>query len=1149
MLSLVFSNRYEVLRDALLDRLGEERPGPFGRREVIVPSTALARSVELAVAAREGVAANLDFSFLGLWLWSRMARVVAVGAESPFAPPVLVWRIAAAFADGAWVDAHPRLARYLGSADALMRYELAERVAHQFDQYITYRPAWLADWSRGQRIGGLSDEARADEAWQAELWRRLAAATGAGGAHPAQAFFRALEARGVGALPELPAVAHVFCLPAMPPLYLDILRRLARWMDLRLYVLNPCREYWFEIVDARRLAWLAGRQRDLYHEVGNRLLAAWGRQTQAHIDLLFEGETAPALEETRFVPAAGESLLARLQNAILDLVDLAPGSLPLDDDDRSLEVHVCHSLARELEVLHDRLLALFAAPNPPRPEDVLVVVPDLDAAAPLVDAVFGTAPAERRIPWRVTGLGARRANPVARALDAALALVASRAPASRLAELLQFAQVAQRFGFDTAALARVHDWLAAAGVRWGLDAAQRSRLGLPDQARHSLAEGLERLFLAYARGDAEDAVFAGVLGAGNPEGGDALVLGRLWRFAQTLCALDAASARAHDAEGWRALLLDALDRLVAPDSEWADDLREVRDAITRLHADMAAGAQRTQWPLAVVHAALAARLDDPARGGVPSGEVTFSSFASLRNLPYRVVCVLGLDDGVFPGAERPAEFDLMARAPARGDRQRRADERNLFLDLVLAARERLHISYSGRSARDNSERPPSVLVSELLDYAVAACATDSGDAARAAARARLTVEHPLQAFSARCFTAGGDERVRSFRAEYCDALVARAAAAAAAGERAGQGVGTAPGANVGADGRGDAGEVAGTIGGTCAEAAAGTGLVAGAGDDDTEAPDAQGDGAEADGPPLFTAALAAPPPPWRLVELGRLARFFRQPARFLLEQRLGLRLPRLEEALADDERFLPDWPGRQALAERLLPVALAGGERARLRALALAGGEYPAGALGARLIERELDVLAGYAEGLREALSPAPLPPREARFEFEIEGEPWTLVAAFGDLRPDGLVRHRYDDVRAVDYLDGWIAHLALCAAAPEGVAPSTDWHARDGVHRFRPCSDARAELAALVGLYREGLVAPLPFFPKSAWEWACNGDSLTSARKKWTGGGRPEYGERNDPAYRLAFRGRPDPLDARFVEVASCVLHPLLAALDDPRR
>src|SRR5574338_577605 len=419
MFTLTQSNRFEYLLDRLLANLEAEAPGPFDAQAVIVPSTAIRRRVELTRADRAGVSANLDFAYLAQWLWRQVGRLVPVAESSPFAPPVLAWRIL-------------------------------------------------------ELLAGRTRDRGEDAAWQAALWRRMAADLGAGRRHPMAAFFEALEVRGEAAIPGLPRSAHLFCLPTLPPLYLAVLRRLARWMDLHLYVVNPCREYWFEIVDRKRLAWLEARQQDIYQEVGNGLLAAWGRQAQAQLSLLFDDEGLIQDRDTEFFPAAGRTLLARLQNAILDLEDLPPGSVALAADDRSIEVHVCHSLTRELEVLHDQILALFAGPKPPRPSDILVLTPDLDAAAPLIEAVFGTAPVERRIPFVITGRGAVGVSPVLRAVDALLATVGSRCTASQVLDLLQLEPIARRFGLAPEDLPRIHAWLGEAGIRWGLDESARA---------------------------------------------------------------------------------------------------------------------------------------------------------------------------------------------------------------------------------------------------------------------------------------------------------------------------------------------------------------------------------------------------------------------------------------------------------------------------------------------------------------------------------------------------------------------------------------------------------------------------------------------------------------------------------------------------
>ncbi len=1103
MFSVFFSNRFEVLLDALLDRLDDGRPGPFGQRCVVTPDSALRHRIELAVAAREGVCANVAFDYPGQWLWRQIGRVVDVPERSPFARAPLAWRLfdllEEGMAAGGWVAAHPRLEHYLASADMAMRFEFASRVAGVFDHYLTYRPGWLEDWLAGRvALEGADATGRADEAWQAELWRRAHAAMGIRREHPAALFLHELAKMDAAALAAagLPATVHVFGLPSLPPLYLDLLRQLARAVDVRLYVLNPCAEFWFEIVDARRLSWLASRQSDLFHETGNRLLAAWGRQTQAYIGLLFEGEHEVE-EEAAFVRHPGKHLLARLHNAILELDELPPGGVALAADDRSIEVHVCHSRARELEVLHDRLLGLFRGANPPRPEDIVVLAPDLEAAAPLIDAVFGTAPASRRIPWRITGLRRTRNNPVARVLDLALELVAGRFPASRVFDLLQQPPVAAHFGLDAAELETVRAWISAAGIRWGLDAAQRAGFGFADDAAHTLDDGLHRLFLAWAAGDAAQAApLAGRIGAAHPEGHAALALGRFWRYAETLRHLRDMLGRAWDAEGWRHALNDAVERLTGDAPQHADALREVRAAIAGLGDSMVTGGLRAAVPLDVVRPALAATLDDPARGGVPGGSVTFAALSALRNLPYRAVCVIGLDRDAFPGIERPAEFDLMAARPRKGDRQRGDDERNLFLDTVLAARDVLYLSYPGRSVRDGGERPPSVLVDELLDTLASACAADpASPGALADARRRLTVVHPLQAFSADYFVAHAqrDPRLVSYRADYAAALAASWSRAAPEG------------------------------GATEDRAAA----------------------------PFFAAPLPPPDEPWRSVGLARLTRFFRQPCRYLLRERLGIDLPKEAAGLDDVEPFSVDKGARDALAARLLPVLLARGGAdgaGGMLALARAGGEYPAGAAGEAALAEEVARLGDFAAAVAAETMGDARPAHHPRIAFALDGEPWTLTAAFGSLRARGQVRHRYDDRRAGDYLDAWLAHLALCAAPPPGMgagAPETRVIARDGCFRLAPvpAAEAQACLAGLLALYRDGLTQPLPFFPKSAWAYVRDGGGLRAARKRWSEGDYPEQGE---AAYRLALRGQPDPLDERFETIAAQVLGPLFEYLDD---
>ena len=539
-----------------------------------------------------------------------------------------------------------------------MRHELAVRVAALFDQYLTYRPDWLEAWTNDERVavGSDADGVASDQQWQAALWQRLSAETGTAGRHPFLGLLKALEERGFGlaGTGALPASAHVFCLPTTPPVHLELLQRLASHVELHLYVLNPCREYWFDVVDQRRLARLALRGERRLHEEGNRLLAAWGQQAQSQLGLLVDAADSAIVDDAGFVASTSPTLLGAWQNAVLDLVDLAPGSITMPGDDRSIEIHACHSLTRELEVLHDRLLALFGASNPPSPGDVGVVTPDLDAAAPLIDAVFGTAPPRRHLPYAITGRARAQVNAPAKALLDLLALAASRCTVSAVFGLLQQPAVARRFELAADDLDQVREWLVLSGVHWALDGDHRGLFDVPAQARHSFSDGVDRLFLGYALPAHLQTPFDGRLPAGNAEGSGASTLGAFWRFVDALKTLHARVGAPRTPAEWPALLAGALETFVAPDAAELEDLREVNAALDKLAGQWRQSAFSRPLSLDVVRAALARALEDPARGGVPTGLITFAAVSSLRNVPFRVVCAIGLNDGRVPDVESPA---------------------------------------------------------------------------------------------------------------------------------------------------------------------------------------------------------------------------------------------------------------------------------------------------------------------------------------------------------------------------------------------------------------------------------------------------------------------------------------------------------------
>lgn len=1092
MLRIHFSNDTERLVELLHQRLAEAPGGagaarsPFEPEHLVVTGAGMQRFLELAHARRFGIAANLHFAFPAQWIWQQVARVLpGASSESPFSAEVMSWRLLR------WLDTDQppgRLATWLVNADAPMRHELAGRIARLAEQLVTYRPDWLAQWARGRLVPlpGASAAQQDDQAWLARAWRHILAETGGPAEHPAHSMLAALAAAGPDAARRfgLPARVALFGLADLPPFYLDVFARLARHLEVDLYLFNPCREYWYEIISEQRRARLAAAGRavsdsvhDSVHDSGNNLLAHWGGQTRAFLETLYElPDDGGATTIEAFQPISGDRLLDQVRRGILDLEEPAPGSLRAD---QSIAIHACHALTRQIEVLHDQLLARFTADPTLTPDQVLAVVPDLEAAAPAIEAVFGTV-AEgdpRHIPWRITGRGARRQAGLARALFDLLDLAASRCTAGAVFDLLRQDAVARRFALAPVALERIHLWMRAAGMRWGRDAAHRAILGLPANPRHTLAHGLRQLFPGYAMPLPPGASFDDCLPYADVEGQAAEWLGALWQFLDRLAALADTLAVAHTPPQWAALLRGWLAGFFLPAAEAQPELALLQGAISdfeRLAAQ--GGAEALALPATVMRRALEERVDRQTPGATPQGAVTFTGMAPLRQLPYRIVCVLGLEHGAFPAEGSQDEFDLIAAFPRKGDRQRRRDDRNVLLDLLTCARDALLLFYNGRHLRDNAPLPPAAPLAELIDWLTRGLAGPRPDAAATqAARAALVTEHPLQAHARRYFDAA-DPRLFSYRAAACNAAAAPARQPAA----------------------------------------------------------------------FFDAPLAPAGAEWFDLDLTDLTRFLRNPVAWLLEYRLGIGLRSTDERLADDEPFDLEAPGAWQVRDQVLELTSAGVPAEALRASALLHNELPDGVAGEIALEPVLAVTREFAA--RVAAAQAGAVPGRASFQlalgdFTLAGEldgltpRGMLLARLRKDRPaellDTWVRH----------LVLCCVRPAGVPACTQWLGEEDEYHlVEPGDARA-----LLADLLELVraGLHRP---LPLFPTTAHAWALHCaqhggTDPDYTGHHAKWLTTRADRPGESEHPAWRLVYGHAPlAALDAEFEALALRVFTPLLA-------
>ena len=803
-LMVIHGNRQEDLRDLLLAWLRRAPLHPLENELVLVQSNGIAQWLKLALARPAaqggmGISAAISLQLPGRFLWNAYRSVLgeaAVPPTSPFDKSRLLWRLLRLLpALGNDSDFAP-LKNLLGDTTDWRRlYRLALQIADVFDQYQVYRAGWLSDWEHQRDV--LHDTLRdhtvvlpRGQRWQPRLWRMLLDDMGVAQqtTHRAAIHAQFIQrlARAGQASEGVPRRIVVFGITSLPQQTLEALTALSRFSQILLLVTNPCRHYWADIIEDRELLKAAQRRHadkptmpadvrfeDL-HLHANPLLAAWGKQGRDFIRQLDDFDqperyrsafTSLKRSIDVFEDIGSDGLLHQVQQAVLDLeplpADLAQRKM-LSENDPSLRFHIAHSPQREVEILHDQLLAIFEQAaregQPLSPRDIMVMVPDIRIYAPHVQAVFGRIASDdaRYLPYSVTDRPTRGAAPLLVALENLLALPESRFTAGDVLDLLDVPALRQRFELSEDDVPVLRRWIEQAGVRWGLHGAQKETLGLPAEEQHSWRFGLRRLLLGYAVGDGPS--LEGIAPFADIGGLDAALLGPLCQLLERLehywQLLGTSATPAQWSERLRRMLRDffdtryddtdtlRLDRLDDALETWLDACNEA-DFKQPLPVTIV----RDHWLQAIDESRLTQRF--------MGGAVNFGTLLPMRAIPFRVVCLLGMNDGDYPRQIVAPDFDLMALPGQHrpGDRSRREDDRYLFLEALLSARDALHISWVGRSARDNSELPPSVLVSQLRDYL--ARGWRSNDPAEATLDV-LTAVHPMQAFSARYFTATGN---------------------------------------------------------------------------------------------------------------------------------------------------------------------------------------------------------------------------------------------------------------------------------------------------------------------------------------------------------------------------------------------------------
>jgi exodeoxyribonuclease V gamma subunit len=755
------ADRTDVLADALGELLATPLPDPFAEEVVVVPARGVERWLAQRLSHRlgtglrggDGVCAGVRF----LSPRSLVALLLGIEQDDPWDPDRMVWPLLGVVDDSLDEPWCATLATHLGAGRTGVEHELrqgrrwsvARRLAGLFASYAVQRPGLLAAWTAGDDTDGCGAALDRDLDWQPRLWRRLLERVDAPA--PDARHATTLAAIRAGDPLELPDRLSLFGHTRLPVTEVELLAAVGEVREVHLWLPQASAELWHAlapVVAEGPVRRSADRSAD---EVGHPLLASLGRdarEVQRTLALL------PGVSD-RSSPAAVEpvgTLLGWLQhdlrsNAVPPLSVRAERDLAVDD--RSVQVHACHGAGRQVDVLREVLVGLLEDDPTLEPRDILVMCPDVDAYAPLIQAAFGLQDGSHpghRLRVRLADRGLAGTNPLLQVATRLVDLAGGRATASEVLDFLAQEPVRRRFGLDDGDVERLTRWVAASGVRWGLSSRHRAPYHLDGIAQNTWSAGLDRVLLGVAvaeQGPVESgAVVGGTLPLDDVGSGSVELAGRFAELLDRLGAVVDALDAAGPATAWVEALRDGVAALTAvrPVDAWQQaQLDRELAAVAEAAADADQGGRLL---LADVRGLLRDRLAGrPTRANFRTGTLTVCTMVPMRSVPHRVVCLLGLDDGVFPRMLVPDGDDVLARGPMTGERDVRSEDRQLLLDALLAATERLVVTYSGASEHTGQPRPPAVPIGELLD---ALDRTTAGPV-----RDRVLVRHPLQPFDAR----------------------------------------------------------------------------------------------------------------------------------------------------------------------------------------------------------------------------------------------------------------------------------------------------------------------------------------------------------------------------------------------------------------
>ena len=752
-ITLYFSNRLEELAEkfsAIVARENQEKESVLEESLAIVPNQNLIKWLQLTVAKRQSVLMNVDFQYLDAGLWNLIARLDGreekpVMMDHAFRQMLLLYGLQTLSPSE---KSYEPLTRYLLGPDGqrgpdygVKLWQLTEKMIHLFEEYEFHRSHMIRNWTDGSaRPVGM-------ELCQQKLYLRLrdirdgyAGKTGRRVLSLGEYATEILTpSRSLPNDSDRRKFVHIFGLSQVSVFHLNVMGRLQQDYDIFIYALNPSREFWEDIKTPRERRWIERKnvrkleittdereQGVLLEPEDNDLLGLWGKPGRENIRLLCE-LTDYDFHSCFTKERSPESVLQKLQQNILTLSTENEGG-DKRMQDRSLQIFACPGIYREVETVYNSILYNLKIDETVQLTDIAILVSDITRYKPVIDSFFNSG--SGGLSYNLVDSRADTDSVYAKGILLLLALASGRFSRKEVFDLIVNPCFMKKWRIDGAEIEIWADWVDNLNIFHSFDAKAKKKRGYPESMYHTWEQGLQRLRLSR------------ILSASNGGGGErsrhfhelvpfsdihtgdvklmekfSMIMEKLYRAATELAALTGSGER------WNAVFLRICDDLLEIPPDFRGETA-VQHALTKSFLDLKIydqlqeGSSRkgpAQLNFEIMREFIKSSLSSISggRGDYLTEGVTISALQPMRPIPFKIVYVLGMEEGSFPGNADASSLDLRLLKRRIGDVS--VPEKNcyLFLEMLLSVSDKLYISYLSRDLQKDRSIQPCSVVNQL----------------------------------------------------------------------------------------------------------------------------------------------------------------------------------------------------------------------------------------------------------------------------------------------------------------------------------------------------------------------------------------------------------------------------------------------------